>query len=188
MGYFGKLVEKDKAIALRKLGYSYSKILKEVKVSKSTLSVWCRDIKLTEAQNKKLIDFRNKSAQKGSLIAAKKKREEKIARDKKTHELAFKRIGKLNKKNRFIAGIALYLGDGYKTEYRFGFSNADPKIIKFMFHWLIEFGEIDREKINGRIWLHDDLDENLAKDYWSRYLGISKDNFIKSYLVKNKKN
>ncbi len=48
-----KLKEKKKARKLRKKGKSYSEILKKVKVSKSTLSVWLRDIKLTAEQKTK---------------------------------------------------------------------------------------------------------------------------------------
>ncbi len=50
MGYFGKLEEKQKAIELRKQGLSYSEIRKKVDVSKSTLSIWCRDINLSNEQ------------------------------------------------------------------------------------------------------------------------------------------
>ncbi len=35
---------KNIAIKLRKKGYSYNLILKEVRVAKSTLSIWLRDI------------------------------------------------------------------------------------------------------------------------------------------------
>jgi hypothetical protein len=183
MGYFGKLNEKEKAISLRKQGYSYSQIREKINVSKSTLSLWCRDIKLNKSQKQKILNKRNKSALKGSIKAAKIKREQKIEKSKFLQAQSSKKIGKLNKRDRFIAGISLYLGDGYKTEYRFGFSNANPKIIEFMFNWLVEFGEVDKDKIRGRIWLHDNLDESLAKEYWSGLLGIDKNNFIKSYVV-----
>lgn len=49
-----KLKEKIRAIKLRKLGKSYSEIRKQVKVSKSTLSLWLRDIKLTPEQEKRI--------------------------------------------------------------------------------------------------------------------------------------
>lgn len=52
--------------------------------------------------------------------------------------------------------------------------------------WFLEFANIEKGKIHGRIWLHDDLDEEVAKTFWSDLLGIDKSNFIKSYLVKNK--
>lgn len=188
MGYFGKIEEKLTAISLRKLGYSYSQIQSVVPVSKSTLSIWCRDICLDKEQRQALIHKRLIAAKHGSQVAAKKKRIKKLMESRRIHKQAFSKLGEIGKRERFIAGIALYLGDGYKTGYRFGFSNADPRIIQFMMNWLLEFTDIKKDKIHGRIWLHDNLDEGKAKSFWSELLGINKANFIKSYVVKNKVN
>lgn len=188
MGYFGKLKEKAKVIELRKTGLSYSQIQKIVHVSKSTLSVWCRDIQLNKLQKENLENIRKKSARAGSHIAARNKIAKRNTKSKEIHSLAIQELGEINKRERFVAGIALYLGDGYKTDKRFGFSNADPRIIKLMMSWLLEFTNIEKRKIHGRIWLHDDLDEKVAKSFWSKLLDIKESNFIKSYVVKNKPN
>ena len=45
-----KILERDKAVELRKQGMTFSEILKEIPVSKSSLSYWLKDIKLTPAQ------------------------------------------------------------------------------------------------------------------------------------------
>jgi len=44
------LVLRQKARRLRKTGKSYQEIFRELKLSKSTISIWCRDIKLSSAQ------------------------------------------------------------------------------------------------------------------------------------------
>ncbi len=49
-----KLVEKEKARALRKKGYSINQIVKEAGFTKASVSVWVRDIVLTKTQKKKL--------------------------------------------------------------------------------------------------------------------------------------
>lgn len=54
MGYSDKLREKDLAQELRKKGYSYKEMLNKINVSKSTLSLWCRNIKLTKKQYERL--------------------------------------------------------------------------------------------------------------------------------------
>lgn len=41
---------REQVVKLRKLGYSYSEILKVIKVSKSSLSSWLRDVKITNSQ------------------------------------------------------------------------------------------------------------------------------------------
>lgn len=188
MGYFGKLEEKAKVIELRKTGLSYSQIQKIVNVSKSTLSLWCRDIELSKIQKENLNSIREKSAKIGSHIAAKNKIEKRTEKSKQIHILAKEELGEISKRERLVAGIALYLGDGYKTDKRFGFSNADPRIIKLMMNWLLEFANVEKSRIYGRIWLHDDLDEKRAKLFWSKLLDIKESNFIKSYVVKNKPN
>lgn len=53
-----KIVEKNKAIELRKQGKTYTEIQKRIPVSKSSLSYWLRDIKLT---NKQLARIRYKN-------------------------------------------------------------------------------------------------------------------------------
>ena len=44
IGSMVKSVLREKAIALRKAGYSYNLILEQVPVSKSTLSIWLADV------------------------------------------------------------------------------------------------------------------------------------------------
>lgn len=55
MGYSGKLAEKLKAQELRVKGFSYKEILQTINVSKGTLSVWCKDIELTDEQKLRLL-------------------------------------------------------------------------------------------------------------------------------------
>ena len=45
---------KSKAIELRKQGFSYSEILKQIPVAKSTLSVWLKNVGLSKKQKQKL--------------------------------------------------------------------------------------------------------------------------------------
>lgn len=45
-----KSKEKNKALKLRQQGESIKKIAKKLKIAKSTISLWCRDIELTPEQ------------------------------------------------------------------------------------------------------------------------------------------
>lgn len=49
-----KPTERKLAESLRRQGATYREILRKVSVSKSTLSVWLRDIRLTEAQKERI--------------------------------------------------------------------------------------------------------------------------------------
>ncbi len=187
MGYFGKLKEKSKALQLRRQGYSYSEILKEIQVSKDTLSRWCKDIVLTEKQKHRLIKNKSMGQKKGSLVAAENKRKKRQEEINKMNALAKKEIGSLSEREEFIIGVMLYAGEGTKMDGKGGFANADPKLLKFMRKWFVKYAKISTDNLRGRIWLHEGLDEKKAKTFWSKTIKIPKEKFFKTYVAKNKK-
>lgn len=188
MGYTGKLREKYKAQELRKEGLSYGEILQQVHVSKDTISRWCRDIELTQKQRAKLLENKMFGQKKGSLIAADNKRKARLDRTKSIFKQAKAELGKMSKRDRFIAGICLYAGEGFKNDGRGGFSNSDSKIIKFMVEWFKEFCHLPDSKLRGAIWIHEGLDVENAKQFWSSLTGIPQDQFHKTYIAEDKKN
>mgnify|MGYP001612699755 CR=1 FL=1 len=189
MGYAGKLEQKLKAQALRQRGLSYGEILPRVSVSKDTLSRWCRDIVLTKKQQKRLLQNKAFGQRKGSLVAAENKRRARILATEDAFRDARKELGSLSKRDRFMAGIALYAAEGNKKYAGgMGFSNADPKIISFMMKWFREFCKIPPYKFRGAIWLHEGLSEKKAKTFWSRLTRIPRSQFHKTYIAEDKKN
>ena len=186
MGYFGKLEEKLKAQELRSQGLSYGEILEQIKVSKDTLSRWCRDIPLTASQKKRLLENKSLGQKKGSLIAADNKRRRRFARIKEIHMEARLELGRLKKRDRLIAGIMLYAGEGEKRDGAVGFANSDPKLIKFMMNWFKEYCNVPPSKFRGAIWLHEDRSESDAKNFWADLTGIPLSQFHKTYIAKNK--
>ena len=187
MGFTGKLFEKTKAQELRKKGYSYNEILKEISVSKDSLSRWCKEIELTEKQKYRLLKNKVLGQKKGSLIAADNKRRYRAINMLKIQEKAKKELGSVSKRDRFIAGLMLYAGEGQKRDGSVAFANSDPKLIKFMMSWFNEFCFAPLSKMRGAIWLHEGLNETQAKKYWSNLTGIPKNQFHKTYISKNKK-
>jgi predicted transcriptional regulator YheO len=188
MGYYGKLEEKELAQKLRAEGLSYGEIQNKVKVSKDTISRWCRDIILSPKQTARLIQNKLNGATKGRMIGAKKQQEARIRLSEKLFHKGVSKIGKLSKKERFMAGVGLYIGDGGKGDKRFAFANSDPKTIKFMSQWLTEFYDISPNKMAGQIWIHEDLNEKQARKFWSNLTKIPEERIYKSYIAKNKVN
>lgn len=186
MGYFGKIEEKILAQSLRTQGLSYKEILQQISVSKDTISRWCKDIQLTNTQKARLLENKKLGQKKGSLIAADNKRKAKIKKIEWNKKVAKKDIKILSDRDKFIAGIALYAGDGNKTDGKGGFTNSDPKLIKFMMEWFIKFPKIPLSRIRGSIWIHEELNEKKAKFFWSHLTGIPIDQFHKTYIAKTK--
>lgn len=170
---------KEKAIKLRTRGLSYNEILKKIPVAKSTISLWCRYVKLTPTQRKKLDD--------------KRKNGNGIAGIKAIQTMFWKRrceafmsgvpmSSRLKKKDhRFIAGIMLYWAEGSKSHGKVTIANSDPRIIKFMASWLYEFFEITPVELTIYLHLHSGQNEDKMKLYWSKLTNIPLENFRKSF-------
>ncbi len=166
-----KLKEKQKAIRLRKRGYSYSEILKQVPVAKSTLSLWLRSVGLSKRQKQRLTEKKLAAAYRGA--ADRRSHREYITKEIK--EKAKREIGKIDKRELWMIGIALYWAEGAKEkEYRPGarvsFSNSDPKMVKIFLKWLGKCCKISRKEIIFRIYLHETAEKRKTKiqKYWSK--------------------
>ncbi len=188
MGYYGRLDLKLKARKMREQGKSYLEIMRILRLPKSTVSDWCRDVPLSQIQLLALYKSKKSGGLKGSIIAAKKKQQLRLQETKKIYLKAMKSVGKLTKRERFIAGIAFYAAEGTKIDKGCSFANSDPAIIKFMIDWFREFGKVPNEKFRGAIWLHEDLNEIKAKQFWSKLTAIPQSQFYKTYIAFKKLN
>jgi len=186
MGYSGYLFLKNKARKLRKKGFSIRSIQKKVKVSKSTISIWTRDIKLTKKQLLKLYKSKKVGQLKGSIIGAKNQQKTRIEKTKELNKLGRKEIGRLSKRDRFIIGIGLYSAEGTKGDRYCAFANSDPKLISFMCSWFREFCKIPENKLRGALWIHDNLDKKIAENFWTKITKIPLSQFHKTYVTENK--
>lgn len=169
------------ALRLRSQGLSYTEILKSVSVSQSSLSLWCRDVQLTDQQKKRLRQLSLEGASRARARWNAIRRGRKRALLQHISVQAKGDVGIPSRRDRFIAGITLYAGEGDKTQERVGFSNADPLLLRFCLDWLCEFLEIDRGRFTAHLYLHRGRNEEAAKRYWTRVLSIRPSQFRKSY-------
>lgn len=185
MGYAGKLELKLKARSLREKGLSIKDIQKRLDVSRSSVSLWVRDIRLSKKQLEKLYLNKRTGALKGSIIAAMNKIKERERLIQKLTKEGAKEVGNLSKRDKFIAGIAMYFAEGDKGDKSVSFSNSDPWAIKFVVDWLRNTCRVPKTKFRASLYLHDNLNERKAKQFWSKLTKIPLTQFRKSYIVKN---
>lgn len=182
-----KFFQKIKARELRKNGFSIKDIAKKLLVSSSSASLWCRDIRLSEAQLKKIFKTKSKKILAGRMKGALFQK----ARKQNAIKLAIIEAGKLKKLNRdqfFIAGLALYLAEGSKKMGRVQFTNSDPRVINFMLNWFKKFFSVTKNNIKCSILInqiHKERDGKI-KTFWRRYLGIKPDKFNSIRYIKTK--
>jgi transcriptional regulator with XRE-family HTH domain len=131
-----KSSQQSEAKELRKQGKSVRDIAKELSVSKSSASLWTRDIALTIEQIEKLRQNSLKGSERARLqhaIKLKNTRLELIEAKNNEGETEF---GSLNVRELDIAGLCLYWSEGSKKNRRIELCNSDPKLIRAFMKWL----------------------------------------------------
>lgn len=177
-----KSKEKLRAVKLRKQGKTYSEILKEVPVAKSTLSAWFRDVKLSQFQNQR-ITAKKRAAQRRGGEARHRRR---VEGTKKIYKESKRQIGKLSEREKWLIGVTLYWTEGAKEKpWRVGsmfqFINSDPHMITFLLHWLNHTLKIPKSEISFRIHVHENHEYRIDEiiKYWTSIIRFSKPVFQK---------
>jgi transposase-like protein len=183
------LATKNKAIDLRRDGRSYSEILREIPVAKSTLSSWLRNVNLSKPQKQQLTEKKRLA----SLRGAATRHQQRVEQTEKIFHEAQADLGKISKRDLKILGIALYWAEGSKEkEYRPGsrvqFGNSDPKMIKIFLRWLEEIIKLDPRKIIFEIYIHEQSanDISIVRKFWSKTTGHPFNSFKRVYFKKHK--
>src|SRR5918994_4388733 len=143
MGYRGKVKEQEQARALRAQNRTLADIAQTLGVSKSSVSLWVRDVPFTPT-----LRLRGPHRRPHPAHEAKLRQIEALNRE------GTDRIGVLSEEALFVAGIALYAGEGSKTDGEVRFSNSDPKMVRLFCMWFRRFFEVDETRIRGRLYLH----------------------------------
>jgi transcriptional regulator with XRE-family HTH domain len=171
MGYRGKLAERQQARQLRRTGLSLAEIAASLGVSRSSVSLWVRDVEFTPLP-------RPPRGRRRAPNALQRRRQAEIDR---LAEEGRARVGRLSEREFLVAGIALYAGEGAKRDGALRFANTDPRMIVFFCAWLRRFFEIDEGRLRVRLYLHEGLDLAGAVDFWSGATGIPTSQFLKPY-------
>lgn len=167
------LSTKDKAVKLRKRGYSYGYISKELGLSKSTLSDWLKEIPFVP--NKEVLD-RVKAAQLKSAEFKQKRRVDEIV---EMRDIAHEEIGELSRRDLMLLGIGLYWGEGSKSNENVRIINSDPILVQLMIKWFKDICGLDLNNFYVFVHLYPDSDINAAIAYWSEITSIPKKQFGK---------
>jgi len=182
---------KPMVIKLRKQGFSYSEIQKEIYVPKATLSLWLKKLKLTETQLELLRQKKIRAAKRGS--------ETKVTKTRKLIEEIQKSssadVKSISPRELWLMGIVLYWRERFlnknESDLRKGvsFTSSDPNLIKLFLKWLYSVGKLKKEEINFDIFMSENQKEDvrIARNYWAKITDFPKSYFSKIYFLKYKK-
>jgi hypothetical protein len=171
MGYRGKLAERQQARQLRRTGLPLAEIAARLGVSKSSVSLWVRDVEFEPRP----------SVARGRRRAPNALQRRKQAEIDQLVEEGRARIGRLSEREFLVVGVALYAGEGSKGDGTVRFVNSDPRMVSLFCSWLRHFYEIDESRLRLSLYLHQGLDLSAAIAYWSALTGIPESQFRKPY-------
>lgn len=172
---------------LRKNGTSIKQIAIKLKVSVSSVSVWCRDILFTEDQKKHLRAQGQARGYEARMDTLKKRKNIFDNRIKQMKTEAKNEIGALSMRDLFVAGIALYWGEGFKKDHLVGLATTDKNIAMFYITWLKCCFNVASDQLILRVTINEKkkhLTTNII-NWWSSQLGISSSQFSKPYFQKS---
>lgn len=175
-----KVLEKEKAIQLRKMGYSYKDILSQIFVSKSSISGWLKDLPITPEEKNLLKERTDANISRGRIKSAAAIRRNRLEKERKLFEQSRIEFNTFKKEVMFFVGIGLYWAEGSKRTSTFQFMNSDPDMIRFMILWCRKFLQSERSKISLRLYTHKIFTNEGFEKFWSNVTGIPLPEFKKT--------
>ncbi|MFF5650475.1 hypothetical protein ACIPIC_39410 [Streptomyces collinus] len=174
---------RDKARELRLQGWTYDQIQVELGCSKSSISLWVRDLPKPERQ--RTPEEASAIARRGWEVTLQRREEER----QHTKAVAQQAVGDLTDREVFLAGVVLYWAEGakdksYSRRERLHFINSDPNVISFFLRWLDVLG-VERERLRFRVSIHESANVQEAEEFWAELAGVAPASIQKATLKKH---
>ena len=173
-----------KARELRLQGWYYDAIAAELHVSKSSVSLWVRDLPkpLTDAEDRRR---RTEVARKRWLTEQPRRDAQRAA----TREAATAEIGPICNRELLIAGAIAYWCEGskskpYERRERVTFMNSDPGLIRFFLRFLDAAGVL-RTNLKFSVSIHESADVQSAHLFWQEVTGAGPEQFNKPVIKRH---
>ncbi|TSC64417.1 MAG: hypothetical protein G01um101491_286 [Parcubacteria group bacterium Gr01-1014_91] len=181
-----KFAEKQKAIKLRKAGKTYSEILSEIPIAKSTLSEWLKSVQLAKSQKQRL----TKKRKEASLRGGRARHEARVSEVTEFEHKGLVEMDKISTRELWLIGIVLYWAEGSK-QYDHSpstgvtFNNSDSRMIRVFLTWLEQM-KIQSSEIYFELYVHETRKSEVFafRQWWAHELHISMHRLSKVYFKK----
>jgi len=177
---------RERARELRVQGLDYEEIAGAVGVSKSSVSLWVRDLPIPERLSYE--ECRRRAAEGAHRYWA-AERPVRAAARAATCAAAAAQIGPLTDREILMAGAIAYWCEGgkikpYQRSDRVIFTNSDPGLIRFFLRFLDVTGT-PQTSVRFRVYIHEKADVAAAQQFWLDVTGASIDQFATPALKRH---
>ena len=171
---------------MRKSGKTYSEILEEIPVAKSTLSKWLKSVGLATAQKQRITQKRLEAAQRG----ADSRRDTRLRELEALIVKGQDNVGRLSARELWLIGVALYWAEGSKQKesdpsHGVIFSNSDVDMVNVFVRWL-HLMEVQESEYIIELYVHETRRRELStfKRWWAVQLGLPIKKIDRAYFKK----
>jgi hypothetical protein len=172
---------RNKAVELRKCGYSLKELSQRFNIAKSTASLWARDIVLDKSAEERLLTV----IKRGQFISAQKTRAKVQIIEERYFKEARKEIQSNPDYNKIVCAMIYWCEGAKNARCGIAFTNSDPKLVGMFLKLLRECFVLDESKFRPCIHLHSYHSPKKQLDFWSKVTDINKQQFIKPYRKPN---
>jgi len=180
--------KRQEAFKLRLSGKSYGEIAKVLDVSKGSLSLWFKDLKLSRVAQK-LLEGKMRLAREHGLFENNRRRTQTIKiENKKARQIAVSEIQPLSKYELLLIGAALYWAEGYNRQDKvpspyISFGNSSPDMVVLFLRFLREVMQISEEKLRPIVQIHKNIKPESAINFWAKVTSIPQKSFRITYQI-----
>ncbi len=175
-----------KARELRAAGATYKEIATQLGVSKSSVSLWVRDMPRTGRLSAEAIG-QQKAERLSQYREARQLR--RAEHRQGLREAAAAQIGELSSREVLIAGAIAYWCEGckskpYQRRDQISFVNSDPELIRFFLHFMASVG-VTSDRFICRLLIHESADVAGALRFWQQLTCLPAEQFRKPTLKRH---
>src|SRR5258708_11153317 len=183
-----KSLLKIQARKLRETGVSVRDISKKLGISKSTVSIWVRDIILSIEQLETLRKSQIKGGERGRIIGSLMQKHRRLDLIEKYKKEGIKELQKISNEEMKMVFLALYWAEGSKKGNDVRFCNSDPKLINLMIKCLKNNFNVASERFSLRVGINEihKEREEIVKKYWSKITKMPLSQYRKTSFKKAK--
>jgi hypothetical protein len=177
-----------RAMEMRLAGATYDEIVVELGVSKSSCSLWLRDLPRPEGdpERRAAAEKRRTDALRARMardVAARQ-----VAREESTAAVAWS-VGSVTARDLALAVAVSYWCEGAKRKpwnrnANVQWMNSDPMLVRLYLEGLWVLG-VRPEQLRARLHIHVTADEPAARAWWSEQTGLPLDQFLRSTLKRH---
>ncbi|MFJ3768297.1 hypothetical protein ACIPQJ_18165 [Streptomyces sp. NPDC090082] len=174
---------RERARDLRLRGWTYDEIRAELGCSKSSVSLWVRD--LPKPERKRTREEASEIARRGWDPVLLRREEERRA----VKLTAAEEVGTVSERELFLLGVALYWAEGTKDKpharrERVVFVNSDPGMVRVFTAWLDLLG-VGAERRRYAVMIHETADATAAEQFWGDLVGVDPSAFCKTTVKRH---